>query len=199
MTKLIILAAFTITSIGFALEVENTDSITDWHVLQEGKTWVGWTTYEGYPLCQARTSLPFSLEKVSAHIESVEAYPDLFERITETRVLENDVVHVLLDMPFPFAGRDYIIQYTKSKNNERWVFNFKSVTHVHAPENSSHVRLVNAGGEWILTPAKSGATLVTYSWNGELLGDFPNWGLTRAWKTQGTEVLDWLRIALEND
>lgn len=199
MTKLTILAAFAITSFGFALEVKNTDAIADWNVLQDGQTWVGWTTYDGYPLCQARTSLPFSLEKVSGHIESVESYPDLFERITETRVLENDIVYVLLDMPFPFAGRDYIIQYTKVKNDRRWVFNFKSVTHNHAPKLPSHVRLINAGGEWILTTSESGSTLVTYSWNGELLGDFPNWGLTRAWKTQGTEVLNWLRTALEND
>jgi hypothetical protein len=40
-------------------------------------------------------------------------------------------------------------------------------------------------------------TEVTYTWNGELLGDFPNWALTRAWETQGEEVLTWLKDALK--
>ena len=199
MIKQILIILFVFSNICCALEVKDTNSITDWNVLQEAKTWVGWTTYKGYPLCQARTTLPFSLEEVSGYIESVENYPVVFDRITETRVLENDVVHVLLDMPFPFAGRDYIIQYTKKKNDLHWIFNFQSISHENAPPISSHIRLLNAGGEWILKAQNSHSTLVTYTWNGELLGQFPDWALTRAWKTQGTEVLNWLRIALEND
>ena len=39
-------------------------------------------------------------------------------------------------------------------------------------------------------------TMVTYAWNGELLGNFPDIALHRAWATQGTEVLNWLDQAL---
>jgi len=31
---------------------------------------------------------------------------------------------------------------------------------------------------------------------GELLGNFPEFGLSKAWITQGTEVLNWLDEAL---
>jgi len=41
-------------------------------------------------------------------------------------------------------------------------------------------------------------TKITYAWNGELLGSFPDFGLERAWITQGTEVLNWLDQALTN-
>ena len=55
-----------------------------------------------------------------------------------------------------------------------------------------HVRLPNAAGIWILTALEPNKTKVIYGWNGELLGNFPDFGLIRAWVTQGTEVLNWL-------
>ncbi|MFH1463060.1 MAG: hypothetical protein ABIO70_01610 [Pseudomonadota bacterium] len=58
------------------------------------------------------------------------------------------------------------------------------------------VRLPRAEGQWKLEPAGPSATKVTYTWNGELLGDFPDWALTRAWATQGEEVMHWLEGAL---
>ena len=39
-------------------------------------------------------------------------------------------------------------------------------------------------------------TELIYTWNGELLGDFPNFALTRAWQEQGNEVMGWLKEAL---
>ena len=45
---------------------------------------------------------------------------------------------------------------------------------------------------WILTALDPNKTKVIYAWNGELLGNFPDLLLTRAWVTQGTEVLNWL-------
>ena len=40
-------------------------------------------------------------------------------------------------------------------------------------------------------------TEITYTWNGELLGDFPDWALTRAWEQQGSEVIAWLKEAID--
>ena len=60
------------------------------------------------------------------------------------------------------------------------------------------IRLLRATGQWKLNYIDIDQTEVIYIWNGELLGDFPNWALTKAWKKQGDEVLTWLREALEN-
>ena len=59
------------------------------------------------------------------------------------------------------------------------------------------MRLIRASGEWKLSPLDSNQTEITYTWNGELLGDFPDWALTRAWEQQGIEVINWLREAIE--
>ena len=58
------------------------------------------------------------------------------------------------------------------------------------------VRLGNAAGIWVLQSLSNNQTMVTYAWNGELLGNFPDFGLNKAWITQGTEVLTWLDEAL---
>ena len=48
----------------------------------------------------------------------------------------------------------------------------------------------------LLNKTSKNKTKVTYAWNGELLGNFPDFGLEKAWITQGTEVLNWLDQAL---
>ena len=60
------------------------------------------------------------------------------------------------------------------------------------------IRLINAAGEWKLAYINPDSTKVSYSWNGELLGDFPSFSLGRAWKTGGTEIIEELRQAIEN-
>jgi hypothetical protein len=116
--------------------------------------------------------------------------------VTETKRLEPDVVQIILDMPFPFNGRDYVVKYTIENQNNYWVFSFSAVNHPNGKLESQHVRLPNAAGIWILTKINESQTNIIYAWNGELLGNFPEFGLTRAWVTQGTEVLNWLDKAL---
>ena len=70
--------------------------------------------------------------------------------------------------------------------------------HPKAPIYEDAVRLVNAAGEWALIFISPDSTQVSYSWNGELLGDFPNFSLTTAWKTGGEEIINELRYAIEN-
>ena len=58
-------------------------------------------------------------------------------------------------------------------------------------------KLSGAGGGWILHPIDGYTTELTYMWNGELLGKFPDWALTRAWVEQGNEVMTWIQEALQ--
>ena len=99
-------------------------------------------------------------------------------------------------MPFPFSGRDYVVKYAIEQKDDQWVFSFYSVDHPKGILNDKYVRLPNAAGVWILDYSSSDKTMVTYAWNGELLGNFPDFGLKKAWITQGTEVLTWLNEAL---
>ena len=181
-----------------AFEITSSESLNNWIVLQNDATWIGWTDHSGFPVCQTRATFPYPMKKISNIIEDIENYPNVFKRITMARILDDDIAHVVLDMPFPFSSRDYIIQFVEDKSHTYWIFNFKAVTHNDVPVNDKYVRLLNAAGEWLIKPISNNETAIAYTWNGELLGDFPSWALPRAWKTQGNEIIDWLNEALSN-
>ena len=169
----------------------------NWNVLQDDQIWVGWTDHSGFQWGKSRTTLPYSLQNIASLLEDKGNYTEVFKRVTVSQVLEENVVYLVLDMPFPFSSRDYIVKYTQLNENGDQVYQFHSVNSNLISLNENNVRLLHAAGEWRLTPQKNNETIVTYTWNGELLGDFPDWALTRAWTTQGVEVLEWLRESLE--
>ena len=179
------------------IRLDSIDSIINWNIIQEEDIQIRWTDYNGYPICQTISVLPFSMESILSIIENVENYPNVFKRIHRTNILEEDIVHVMLDMPLFLSNRDYVIQYKKNKTQDIWEFTFSAVKHINAPESKNYVRLVNAAGKWKLIPGNNNQTSVTYTWNGELLGDFPRFALERAWRTQGNEIIHWLSDALE--
>ena len=179
-----------------AFDIPISESIDSWTVLQDDVTWIGWTDHSGFPVCQTRANFPYPMKSISSIIEDIENYPNVFKRITTAKILDDDIAYLMLDMPFPFSGRDYIIQFIKDKSETDWVFSFKAVTHVDTPPNERFVRLINAAGIWLIKPISNNETAVTYTWNGELLGDFPSWALPKAWKTQGNEIIEWLGAAL---
>ena len=179
------------------ISFENIDSVNSWNTIQNKNILIRWTYYDGYPICQTTSLLPFSLESIASVIEDVENYPNVFKRVHKTDILQNDIVHIMLDMPLFLSNRDYVIKFKKQKSQEIWEFTFNAVNHINAPENNKYVRLVNAAGRWVLTPKNDKNTLVSYTWNGELLGDFPKFALERAWKMQGNEIIHWITDALE--
>lgn len=186
------------TTIGFSIEKLNlpNDDFKDWKILQSNKTWIGWTEFDNYPICKAERILTHQIESVSNTIENKENYPNVFDRITKVKLYEKDIIHIYLDMPFPISSRDYIVKYEFNEDNFKYIYEFHSVNFPNSVRFPDSIRLPNAGGKWILEPMENNSTKVTYIWNGELLGDFPDWALTNAWITQGEEVLEWLNSAL---
>ena len=100
-------------------------------------------------------------------------------------------------MPFPFSGRDYIVIYTQNKIDNNFYYRFEATTQIPIDVDKDYIRLKNAAGGWILQPVDKNTTKLTYMWNGQLLGDFPDWALTRAWVEQGNEVMTWIEEALQ--
>ena len=137
------------------------------------------------------------MDKIAEILEDKANYPNVFKRIEATTILEPEIDHIMLDMPFPITSRDYIVKYATYLTGNDLLYQFRAVNHEKASPTKSYIRLVNAAGEWRLSPVNNNETKVTYTWNGELLGDFPDWALPRAWKTQGNEVLNWLLEATD--
>jgi len=173
------------------------DSLENWETLYDEKTWVGWKHSGGIDWCRSKAILEAPITNICNIIESKENYPNIFKRIETTQIITDEIVYISLDMPFPFAGRDYVVKYIQEQVDDKFIYRFHAVIHPDAPLNSKYVRLIHSAGEWRLTPLDSTKTEITYTWNGELLGDFPDWALKRAWKQQGLEVITWLKEAIE--
>ena len=171
---------------------------SSWAILQDHPIWIGWTEYNESNWCKAKITLHSSVKDISTIIEDKGNYPNVFKRVESAKIITDEIVHIVLDMPFPFYGRDYIVGYIQLQEENDIVYRFTSVEDSKIPVHEDYVRLIHAAGEWRLHPLGDNNTEVTYSWNGELLGDFPNWALTRAWKTQGNEVLNWLKESVQD-
>ena len=43
------------------IRLDNIDSIKNWNIIQKKVIQIKWTDYEGYPICQTTSILPFSI------------------------------------------------------------------------------------------------------------------------------------------
>jgi len=170
----------------------------EWNLIQNDEIWIGWTNYGDFQWYQAKSTLKAPIESISTIIEDKANYPTVFKRVESVTLITDEIVHIILDMPFPFYGRDYIVSYAQYEENGDSIYRFQSVKNSGIPVHEDYVRLIHAAGEWRLHSLDAENTEVTYTWNGELLGNFPDWALTKAWKTQGDEVLNWLKEAVQN-
>ena len=185
-----------IHSFSVGLDLRDINSLKNWNLLHDGSITIEWCQYKSFPISKAETIFKHDIQSIAKVIKDLDSYPNIFKRVTKTQRLGKSLVHIILDMPFPFDGRDYIVQYDILEKTNSWVFSFSTPKNIKTPIVKGHVRLVNAAGVWILNKTSKNRTKVTYAWNGELLGNFPDFGLEKAWITQGTEVLNWLDQAL---
>jgi len=169
----------------------------NWQVLHNKNTWIGWKNKDGIDWCRAKATLDTPIAKVRSIIEDKKNYPNVFERIEKVKIINDEIVYIALDMPFPFTSRDYIVKYIESHSEKEFIYSYHSVIHSDVPETKNYIRLVRSTGEWKLSKIGDNQTEVIYTWNGELLGDFPDWALDRAWRQQGVEVFSWLNRALK--
>lgn len=178
-------------------DMSNYENLNEWETIQETDVNLQWTNQNGFPIVKATAQMPFAIDSISKIIEDVKNYPIVFRRVNEVQILDKNIIHVMLDMPFLLSDRDYVIQYSKNKSKATWQFSFNAIDHESAPATEKYVRLINAFGKWELSPTNENETLLVYTWNGQLLGDFPEFALKRAWKTQGNEIIHWIKDALK--
>ena len=167
-----------------------------WITLNDDNIWVGYLETETIDWCRTSSILPYNINDISLMIEDLSNYNNIFDRVILSDVVGKDIVHIRVDMPFPISDRDYIVKYTTEKSDYEISYKFKAADNISIDIDGNCIRLINAAGEWHLKESNSSNTVVTYTWNGELRGDFPSWALTRAWETQGLEMINWLRESL---
>ena len=178
------------------LDLENISSQKKWNILQTDPSKIEWLYHEGFPIIRSSKVCDHNMHSLAELILDLENYPNIFKRVTSAEIISSNVVHITLDMPFPFAIRDYIVRFDIEKNDSSWTFSYSSVKGGVTDPKPGHVRLKDAAGMWKLKKISQSNTLITYTWNGQLLGNFPEFGLEKAWITQGNEVFYWLTSAL---
>ena len=195
MYKIIILILFTFILPKVKIPPQD---IEGWKILNEKDPWVGYVEYENFPWCRATDIFPYSINEIEQFIGKFDTYSNTFSRIIDSDLVDTNLVYLRVDYPFFLSDRDYLVKYSRLTDNKDVYYKWIAEVHPEVPEYNNVVRLINAGGEWALKYISDNSTKVSYSWNGELRGDFPSFSLNSAWNKAGTEIINELRHAIEN-
>ena len=195
MYKIIILILFTFILPKVKIPPQD---IEGWKILNEKGPWVGYLEYENFPWCRATDIFPYSINEIEQFIGKFDTYSNTFSRMIDSDLIDTNVVYLRVDYPFFLSDRDYLVKYSRLTDNKDVYYKWIAEVHPEVPEYNNVVRLINAGGEWALKYISDNSTKVSYSWNGELRGDFPSFSLNSAWNKAGTEIINELRHAIEN-
>ncbi len=171
-----------------------------WIKIQKDFIDIDYIWKDGLPWCKSKINLNYSVEEILNVIKNVGAYHLIFDSVVKSKEYNNNIVHITLDLPGIFSDRDYVVKFNllEDKQNKTIIYEFKSISDF-IEINHNYVRLLNAGGQWRLKSLADNLTEVTYIWNGDMSGNFPSWGLKRAWIKQGNEVLSNLKEAVMNN
>ena len=171
-----------------------------WIKIQKDFINIDYIWKDGLPWCKSKINLNYSVEEILNVIKNVGAYHLVFDSVVKSKEYNNNIVHITLDLPGIFSDRDYVVKFNllEDKQNKTIIYEFRSISDF-IEINQNYVRLLNAGGQWRLKSLADNLTEVTYIWNGDMSGNFPSWGLKRAWIKQGNEVLSNLKEAVMNN
>ena len=121
-----------ILNIIFSAELIPPSLDSNWNILQDSPTLIAWIDYKQFQWCKSTLIIPASIELIQKILENKENYPNIFKRIKKTTEDPKGNVHIILDMPFPFAGRDYIVKYSQLEENNDIIYRFSSVSGFNA-------------------------------------------------------------------
>ena len=184
--------------IGYTFPQLPSKEFNSWNELQNDEIWIGYVQRD-FPWCKASILLPYSMDEILLIIENVDDYKKILDSVIYSTKDKNDVAHIRINYPFPFTDREYIVKFERIVDNNDIVYAFGTNEGLNKNLDSKYIRLINAKGEWRLSPVNQNHTKVSYTWNGELRGDFPSWSLSKAWTKHGNEVLGSLRDKLKEN
>ncbi len=187
---------FIIINISFMQVIPNYEH-KEWEILVNNDIWIGWTDYKKFDWVRSKITLNNSIDDVLSVLDDHKNYQNTFEKIIKCEVNSDNYVYIVVDLPFPFTNRDYVVVYKDFFDKDHFVYQYYSQEHEDFPLQNDNIRLPNAAGEWRLIPINDNTTKVIYTWNGEFLGDFPDWALTKAWSTQGQYLLNSIKEELQ--
>lgn len=149
-----------------------------WSPLQSSPVKIECTTSGGSPYCRSTGVVGVGAARAAAVFRELDRYVSLMASISSVRRLEPDVLHVVMDYPFPFDDRDYVARFVASEESGAYVFRWTPVESSAAPPQEGVVRLSWLDGEWRFAPDGEN-TRVTYTWQSDPGGGLPDVGAVR--------------------
>lgn len=150
-----------------------------WTELTVGKVRVECTTDAGRPYCRSTGVISVPLASAVATFARLDEHQDKMQKISKIERLQPDVLHVVMDYPFPVSDRDYVARFSlRTEADGTVVYGWTPVTDPRAPDDGSTVRLTWLDGEWRFA-AEGAHTRVTYVWEADPGGSLPDVGMVR--------------------
>lgn len=159
-------------------------STTTWAPLQSSPVKIECADYQGKPYCRSTGVIGAPVDVAAKTFEQLDLHVDKMGSIASVTRLESDVLHVVMDYPFPLDDRDYVARFVHTVDGTgTHVFAWTPITHASAPAADGIVRLSWLDGEWRFAP-EGANTRVTYVWEADPGGSLPDVGTVR--KKAGT-------------
>ena len=161
---------------------------SNWEVLNKEEVLIK-VLKSDYPHCKAELLINHPMDRVLDVVEDIKNYKLFFKSLIISDTNEQDEVRLAINMPFPFTDRDYTIKFRRLETDSTVSYLYNPIVTEDFPEDKNYIRLIDARGGWTLLKLDSKKTLVTYEWNGDMRGSFPNWAYSKSWIKQGTEIM----------
>ena len=144
-----------------------------WSTLTTSPTLIECTEAGGKPYCRSTGVIGVPVASAVGVFAHLDQHAAKMESISLVERLEPDVLHVVMDYPFPFWDRDYVAKFTRRTDADGTeVFAWAPIQHAGAPPDPGLVRLP-IDGEWRFK-AEGANTRVTYIWMADPGGDIPD-------------------------
>jgi hypothetical protein len=158
------------TTLAFALPPAS----STWTDIQSDPVHIACTTWEGRPYCRSTGVIGVPNTQAAATFADLDRFVKQMGAISRVDRLEPDVLHVVMDYPFPLDDRDYVARFShRVEADGTEVFGWVPVEHPKAPPEDGIVRLSWLDGEWRFA-AEGTNTRVTYLWEADPGGNLPD-------------------------
>ncbi len=150
-----------------------------WEPLAKSPVAIECTDTPAGPYCRSTGVVSVPVDTAVQTFRALDAHVAKMASITKIARLEPDVLHVVMDYPFPTTDRDYVARFTETTEADGTVaFTWTPTTHPKAPDNGQTIRLGRLDGQWRFA-ADGSNTRVTYVWHADPGGSLPDVGVVR--------------------
>lgn len=154
---------------------------------------------QGPPWLRGTAEIPVAAGRVFEALTGFERYRELFSPALKTAaVLDRGPdfahLHLVWPYPFPYRNRDAVVLYRAEKSEGGFLLSWKSDPRPRDPREGTRIERV--AGETRVVGDGTDLCRVTYTYLGDLGGNFPAWAQEKAWRDEPVQYFRAIRRAV---